>query len=167
MLQKWSHNAEERCRIIAVHLRQSDTIAAIAHIYAAMRSLHMHTCTHTHTNTAFCLAVSTHTYSAIYNRCRSTQTYTAKRSLQRLNRWSIISAKAHDPPKVHRYFTLMCFQWGIVYRRLSKLVFVSRHKSGPPSIGEQGPRNLKGILCSSASFASCSNASGSFQSSQL
>ena len=49
MLHKWSQNAEERCRIITAHLRQSDTIAAIAHIYAAMRSLHMHTCTHTHT----------------------------------------------------------------------------------------------------------------------
>ena len=33
-----------------MHLRQSDTIAAIAYIYAAMRSLHMHTCTHTHTH---------------------------------------------------------------------------------------------------------------------
>ena len=56
MLQNWSQNAEERCRTIAVHLRQSDTIAAIAHIYAAMRSLHMHTCTHTHTHTT-CRAI--------------------------------------------------------------------------------------------------------------
>ena len=110
MLQKCSQNAEERCRTIAVHLRQGDAIAAIAHIYTAMRSLHMHTCTHTHTHTntaiqsLFFLAVSTHTYSAIYNRCRSTQTYTAKRSLQRLNRWSIISAKAHEPPSTQIFY---------------------------------------------------------------
>ena len=69
MLHKWSQNAEERCRIITAHLRQSDTIAAIAHIYAAMRSLHMHTCTHTHqysdTIAVFSRCVHTHTYSAI------------------------------------------------------------------------------------------------------
>ena len=76
MLQKWSHNAEERCRIIAVHLRQSDTIAAIAHIYAAMRSLHMHTCTHTHqysdTIAVFSRCVHTHLLSYIQSLQEST-----------------------------------------------------------------------------------------------
>ena len=53
-----------------MHLRQSDAIAAIAHIYTAMRSLHMHTCTHTTCSAVRSLLL--HTPTQRYDRCHCT-----------------------------------------------------------------------------------------------
>ena len=81
MLQKWSQNAEERCRIIAVHLRQGDAIAAIAHLYTAMRSLHTHMDTHNlHSDTiaagaytyTLIRSLPLHTPTQLYDRCHCT-----------------------------------------------------------------------------------------------
>ena len=75
----------------------------------AIRSLPLHTstqrcdrctCTHAHTHTPIqrynrCFfSLCPHTPTQTYNRCTSTQTYTAKRSLRRLNRLSNMTADA-------------------------------------------------------------------------
>ena len=76
-----SQEVETKFRIISVFLRQADAIAAIAHLYTAMRSLHTHMDTHNlHSDTiaagaytyTLIRSLPLHTPTQLYDRCHCT-----------------------------------------------------------------------------------------------
>ena len=112
-----SQEVETKFRIISVFLRQADAIAAIAHLYTAMRSLHTHMDTHNlHIDTiaagaytyTLIRSLPLHTPTQLYDRCHctnlhsdtiavSTHTHTPT---QRCNR-CFFSLCPHTPTQTH------------------------------------------------------------------